>query len=65
MATYKHIIWDWNGTIINDARLCLSVYNQMAIEYAIEQVEFDYYINNMNFLTANGKFKSKREFYYE
>ena len=53
MATYKHIIWDWNGTIINDAHLCLSVYNQMAIEYAIEPVEFDYYINNMNFPVIN------------
>ena len=49
MANYKHIIWDWNGTIIDDAHLCLSIYNQMAIEYSMPQVQFNYYIENMNF----------------
>jgi len=26
---YKHIIWDWNGTLINDARLCHRIINEL------------------------------------
>jgi phosphoglycolate phosphatase len=26
---YKHIIWDWNGTLINDTRLCLEIINEL------------------------------------
>jgi phosphoglycolate phosphatase len=25
--TYKHIIWDWNGTLLNDTALCVEVLN--------------------------------------
>lgn len=28
-SKYKHIIWDWNGTLFDDAWLCLSVMNGM------------------------------------
>ena len=27
---YKHIVWDWNGTIVNDIDLCVDVFNTMA-----------------------------------
>ena len=26
---YKHIIWDWNGTLLNDIVLCLQVLNRL------------------------------------
>ncbi len=26
---YKHIIWDWNGTLLNDAWLCVEIMNEM------------------------------------
>jgi len=26
---YSHIIWDWNGTLLNDAWLCVEVMNRM------------------------------------
>lgn len=26
---YKHIIWDWNGTLLNDIELCLQVLNRI------------------------------------
>mgnify|MGYP000477420827 CR=1 FL=1 len=29
---YSHIIWDWNGTIINDARLCVDLVNEILDE---------------------------------
>ena len=24
---YKHIIWDWNGTLLDDAKLCVDIMN--------------------------------------
>ena len=29
LNSYKHIIWDWNGTLLNDAWLCVDVMNGM------------------------------------
>ncbi|MEJ2636871.1 MAG: HAD hydrolase-like protein [Calditrichia bacterium] len=26
---YSHIIWDWNGTLFDDARLCIDVMNEL------------------------------------
>ena len=28
-SRYKHIIWDWNGTLLNDIALCLQVLNRL------------------------------------
>ena len=30
---YSHIIWDWNGTLLNDAWLCVDVMNGLLEEY--------------------------------
>jgi phosphoglycolate phosphatase len=27
LKKYKHIIWDWNGTLLDDARLCVEILN--------------------------------------
>lgn len=29
MNNYKHIIWDWNGTMLNDLELCVDVGNNL------------------------------------
>ena len=29
MARYRHIIWDWNGTLLDDVDLCIDVINAM------------------------------------
>ena len=28
MKKYNHIIWDWNGTLLNDRWLCVEAINQ-------------------------------------
>lgn len=28
MSKYQHIIWDWNGTLLDDAWLCVEIMNQ-------------------------------------
>lgn len=40
---YKHIIWDWNGTIINDVDLCVELINQLLIARGLETVTIDSY----------------------
>jgi len=32
MNQIKHIIWDWNGTILNDAWLCVEIINEMLLK---------------------------------
>ena len=27
MGNYRHVIWDWNGTLLDDAWLCVEVLN--------------------------------------
>jgi len=29
MKKYRHIIWDWNGTLVNDRWLCVEIINRM------------------------------------
>jgi len=49
LKRYKHIIWDWNGTLLDDARLCVDVLNLMLkkrskplISYQEYREEFDF-----------------------
>ncbi len=30
MKTYEHIIWDWNGTLLNDVDLCVAIVNNLS-----------------------------------
>lgn len=46
---YKHIIWDWNGTILDDAHLCVEILNRMLSQRKMKtttlleyQKEFDF-----------------------
>ncbi len=29
ISEYNHIIWDWNGTLLNDVKLCASIMNKL------------------------------------
>ncbi|MCX6282944.1 MAG: hypothetical protein NTW31_01715 [Bacteroidetes bacterium] len=42
-ADYKHIIWDWNGTLLDDAWLCVEVMNGMLEKRGLEKVSLDFY----------------------
>jgi phosphoglycolate phosphatase len=33
ISKYKHIIWDWNGTILNDVEYCAQIMNKLLIKY--------------------------------
>jgi phosphoglycolate phosphatase len=40
---YKHIIWDWNGTIINDLDLCVELINELLIERRLKTLNAESY----------------------
>lgn len=53
MSAYKHIIWDWNGTLIDDTWLCLEIMNtqlkkrdKKTVSYAQYQRFFDFPVKN-------------------
>ncbi|MCD8483214.1 MAG: HAD hydrolase-like protein [Verrucomicrobia bacterium] len=46
---YKHIIWDWNGTLLDDAFLCVEVLNRMLGERNLPQIDHDAYRQNFDF----------------
>ncbi len=50
---YKHIIWDWNGTIVNDAAFCVNLVNIMLSNFRIPSISLEYYLNNFSFPVKN------------
>ncbi len=40
---YKHIIWDWNGTIFNDVVLSHDIISRLMIQYNIKAISLDEY----------------------
>ncbi len=42
---YKHIIWDWNGTIFNDVELCVELINELLEPRGLKTVTIDEYKN--------------------
>ncbi|MBC8256034.1 MAG: HAD family hydrolase [Candidatus Marinimicrobia bacterium] len=42
-AQYKHIIWDWNGTLLNDGWLFVEVMNTVLIRHELETITLDRY----------------------
>jgi phosphoglycolate phosphatase len=43
LKKYEHIIWDWNGTLLDDARTCVDVLNWMLEKYEKCNIEFEQY----------------------
>ena len=45
----KHVIWDWNGTIIDDAQLCVSIVNQILSANKLSKVDLNFYRDHFCF----------------
>jgi phosphoglycolate phosphatase len=50
---YKHIIWDWNGTLIDDAWLCLEIINELLVKRKISVIDLKQYQNVFDFPVIN------------
>ena len=46
---FKHVIWDWNGTLINDAQLCVEIVNSILMDMGLSPVNLDFYRDNFRF----------------
>ena len=50
---FKHVIWDWNGTIVDDSNLCVEIVNEILKNYNLKIVSHDFYLKNFNFPVKN------------
>ena len=46
---YKHIIWDWNGTLVNDAWLCVEIMNNILKRRNMKTISIDNYCDLFKF----------------
>lgn len=42
-SAYRHVVWDWNGTLFDDVSLCVSVINGMLRRRGMERVTVQQY----------------------
>ncbi|RPI73068.1 MAG: HAD family hydrolase, partial [Ignavibacteriales bacterium] len=50
---YKHIIWDWNGTLLNDVGLCVEIINEVLNKRNITNLTLDKYRDIFTFPILN------------
>jgi len=53
LSRYTHIIWDWNGTLLDDAWLCVEVMNGMLRERTLPLISLSTYRNIFDFPVKN------------
>lgn len=46
---FKHIIWDWNGTLLDDLGLCLKIINNMLAARNLPSISRDVYLDIFDF----------------
>jgi len=49
MNNYKHIIWDWNGTLLDDVGLCVDIVNEILLKKNLSSLSLDKYRNIFTF----------------
>ena len=53
LSKYKHIIWDWNGTLLDDVWLCLGIVNKMLSKRDLPTINSNEYRNIFDFPVQN------------
>jgi phosphoglycolate phosphatase len=53
LKKYRHLIWDWNGTIIDDVCACVEVLNSILVFYDKPQLTLEQYRGEFDFPVAN------------
>ncbi len=43
LSKYKHIIWDWNGTILNDLDMCVKIINDLLEQHEMSTITTEQY----------------------
>lgn len=50
---YQHVIWDWNGTLIDDISLIVDITNQMMARRGLNPIDIDIYRAHFGFPVAD------------
>jgi phosphoglycolate phosphatase len=53
LCKYKHIIWDWNGTLLDDAWLCVEVINRILTAKGMKTTTLSEYQEHFDFPVVN------------
>jgi phosphoglycolate phosphatase len=48
-SKYRHIIWDWNGTLLDDSALCVGILNEMLARRGMRSVTIEEYRRRFDF----------------
>lgn len=49
MKKIKNIVWDWNGTLLDDAYICVEILNSMLVEYNALPITHTFYEDTFGF----------------
>lgn len=49
MKKYKHIIWDWNGTLLDDSWLCIETMNGLLAQHGLPAMSAERYADTFGF----------------
>jgi phosphoglycolate phosphatase len=49
ITNYDHIIWDWNGTLLDDVDACVEALNRLLDNHGVNRVTVDAYRNLFSF----------------
>ena len=49
MTMFKHLIWDWNGTLLDDVDLCVKILNELLAERQMQPVTRGLYRQHFSF----------------
>ena len=52
-SNYKHIIWDWNGTLLNDVGLCVDIINGVLSRRNLDSLTINFYRDIFTFPVKN------------
>jgi len=43
LSDYKHVIWDWNGTLFSDVEICCDIMNYLLTKRGMEKISLEKY----------------------
>jgi phosphoglycolate phosphatase len=44
-----HVIWDWNGTIVDDVDICVEVISELRLRFGLPEIDKDDYLKKFRF----------------
>ena len=65
IINYQHIIWDWNGTLLNDVKLCADIMNNLLKTRSLPTITLEKYREIFTFPVKDYYIKAGYDFVHE